>query len=75
MNGIKIHTSLGGNIYLESHFQIGWEAAIYTPSDSQSYSPSNLLVPTKYFKSKSGAMNFIKRTVAKYSKIMGEIEN
>jgi hypothetical protein len=75
METINIHTSFGGDIYLRNHSQVGWEVEIYMPKDSLNYSTRQLIVPSKYFKSKSGAMSFIRRTVSKYDNIMGSIEN
>jgi hypothetical protein len=74
MKTINIHTSFGGDIYLRNHLQIGWEVEIYSPK-SLDYSERHLIVPSKYFRSKSSAMNFIKRTIIKYASIMGAIEN
>jgi hypothetical protein len=73
MDSIKIRTLFGGDVYLWNHLQIGWSVEIYIPRDSLTYSERRLLVPPKYFRSKSGAMNFIKRMIAKYASIMGEI--
>jgi hypothetical protein len=74
METINIHTSLGGDIYLRNHLQIGWEVEIYSPKNLD-YSERQLIVPSKYFRSKSGAMIFIKRTISRYASIMGDIEN
>jgi hypothetical protein len=75
MESIKLHTSFGGEISLWNHSQVGWEVEIYVPRDIFNPSPRQLVVPKKYFKSKSSAMNFIKRTVLKYASIMGEISD
>jgi hypothetical protein len=72
MDSIKIHTSFGGDVYLRRYPPFQWEVELYTPS---TFSDRHLLVPIKHFKSKSGAMNFIKRTIIKYASIMGEINN
>jgi hypothetical protein len=75
MDHIKIHTSFGGDVYLWNHFSIGWEVEIYKPKDSMTYSERQLIVPKKYFKNKSSAMSFVKRTIIKYASIMGEISD
>jgi hypothetical protein len=74
MESINLHTSFGGDIYLRNHSQIGWEVEIYEPRDIFTSSKRQMIVPSKYFKSKSGAMSFIKRTIVKYASIMGELE-
>jgi hypothetical protein len=71
MDFIKIHTSFGGDVYLRHYPPSEWEVEIYT---SNTFSERHLLVPIKHFKSKSGAMGFIKRTIIKYASIMGEIK-
>jgi hypothetical protein len=73
MDYINLHTSFGGKICLENHLHAGWRVEIYAPRDYLNPSPRQMLVPCRYFKSKSGAMNFIKRTVTKYVSVMGEI--
>jgi hypothetical protein len=72
MDSIKIHTSFGGDVYLRHYPSFSWEVEIYTPN---TFSERHLLVPIKHFKSKSGAMGFIKRTIIKYASIMGEINS
>jgi hypothetical protein len=75
MDTIRMRTSFGGDIFVQSVFQTGWEVSISVPRHIQTGMGRQLLVPSKYFKSKSGALSFIKRTVAEYTSIMGEIIN
>jgi hypothetical protein len=75
MDSINIHTTFGGDIYLRNHRQVGWEVEIYKPKDRLNYSERLLIVPERFFKTKSGDMSFIKRMIIKYANIMGEIND
>jgi hypothetical protein len=75
MDSINIHTTFGGDIYLRNYCQAGWEVEIYKPKDRLNYSERQLIVPERLFKTKSGAMSFIKRMIIKYANIMGEIND